>query len=279
MTSLYDRIQEAAAFIRERTEIVPEFAVILGTGLGGLSREISHRGKIPYTEIPGFLPPTVHTHSGELILGKMGERTVAAMEGRLHFYEGYSLDEIVFPVRVLRAMGAGILIVSNASGAMNPLFSPGDLVFMEDHINLMGVNPLIGPNDDRIGPRYPDMCEPYSRELIRLAEEIALEKGIRTHRGVYAAVTGPNVETRAEYRFLRCIGADIVGMSTVPEVLAAIHGGFKILGISCVTDMCLPDALKPIDVEEIIDIANRAELKLTQIIKELILRCPRVKNV
>jgi len=270
MNDLYDRIQESVRAIRGQVEMRPQVAIILGTGLGALAREIEEAREINFDEIPGFADSTVATHAGKLVLGRIGDKTVAAMEGRLHFYEGHSLDEVTFPVRVLRALGAEVLIVSSACGCMNPQFQLGDLILLEDHINLMGTSPLIGANDERLGPRYPDLCEPYDLRLLELVEALALAQQIRAHRGVYVAVTGPNLETRAEYRFLRAIGADIVGMSTVPEVLVAVHAGLRVLGISCVTDRCLPDALQPANIEEIIRVANEAEPKLTCLVKRFI---------
>ncbi len=270
MTSLKERVDAAVAAIREKSSRVPEFGIVLGTGLGALAKEIEEPAKIPYSAIPGFPKPTVMTHGADLVLGEIEGRAVAAMEGRFHYYEGYTLDQVTFPVRVLRALGGKTLIVSNAAGGMNPLHLAGDLILIDDHLNLMGVNPLVGPNDDRIGPRFPDMSEPYDRKLLDLAERIALEEGIRAHRGVYVAVTGPNLETRAEYRFLRAIGADVVGMSTVPEVITAVHAGMRVLGVSVITDRCLPDALKAVDIDEIIEIANQAEPKLTRLMKRLI---------
>jgi purine-nucleoside phosphorylase len=192
------------------------------------------------------------------------------MEGRFHYYEGYALEDITLPVRVMKALGVSALIVSSAVGALNPDYQRGDLILLEDHINLMGVNPLIGPNDDSLGPRFPDMSEPYNRKFISRAEAIAKKQGIKTHRGVYVALTGPSLETRAEYRFLRIIGADVVGMSTVPEVIVGVHAGLKILGISVVTDICIPETLQPANINEIIETANRAEPKMTALVKEFI---------
>ena len=220
------------------------------------------RPAIPYPEIPHFPRSTVESHKGQLVCGQLAGHSVMAMEGRFHLYEGYSPWQVTFPIRVMKELGCRLLIVSNAAGGLNPLHEKGDLIVIEDHINLMGLNPLIGPNDERLGPRFPDMIEPYDRGLQDLALEVALEQNIVAHRGVYVAVVGPNLETRAEYRFLRGIGADVVGMSTVPEVLVAVHAGLKVLGFSIVTDMCLPDALQPVRIEEIIAVANEAEAKL-----------------
>lgn len=270
MSELRAQVQEAAAVIRGRTGLTPEVGIILGTGLGGLAKEIAVETEIPYTELPHFPVSTVETHAGRLLLGRLGGKAVAAMQGRFHYYEGYSMRQITFPVRVMRALGAKALLVSNACGGMNPNYRAGDLMVIEDHINLQGDNPLIGVNDDALGPRFPDMSAPYDRGLIALAERVALEGKIRLQKGVYVAVPGPNLETRAEYRFLRGIGADVVGMSTVPEVIVAVHAGLRVLGLSVVTDECFPDALKPADIAHIIATANAAEPKLTRIMRRVV---------
>lgn len=261
------QVAATVAEVRKRTGFEPEVALILGTGLGGLAKRIEVELEIAYDQLPGFVSPTVESHSGRLLLGRLGGRRVAAMQGRFHRYEGYSLREVTYPVRVLRALGAETLIVSNVSGGMNPLWSPGELVLIADHINLLGDNPLIGANWDELGPRFPDMSEVYDRRLQELAREVALEQGVRLNRGVYVAVQGPNLETRAEYRMLRMLGADVVGMSTVPEVIVAIHGGMRVLGLSIITDACLPDALEPANVEQIIAVAGEAEPKLTALVE------------
>ncbi|HVQ48275.1 MAG TPA: purine-nucleoside phosphorylase [Gemmatimonadales bacterium] len=271
---LFDRIQEAAAVVRGRTRLEPEVGIILGTGLGGLADEISVDASIPYESLPGFPLSTVESHAGRLLLGRMGKRPVVAMQGRFHRYEGYGLAEVTFPVRVMRALGAQTLVVSNACGGMNPLWRPGDLVLLSDHINLLGDNPLIGANDDRLGPRFPDMSDPYDAELRVLTRTLAADLGIRLREGVYVAVPGPNLETRAEYRMLRAMGADVVGMSTVPEVIVASHAGMRTVGISIITDQCLPDALEPANIERIIDTAKRAEPSLTRLIARLVERLP-----
>jgi purine-nucleoside phosphorylase len=267
-----DPVRSAADAVRARQPRAPDIAIILGTGLGGLARDITDPVEIPYREIPGFPLSTVESHAGKLICGTLGGRTVAAMAGRFHRYEGYDARQIAFPVRVLRALGARFLIVSNACGGLHPLWAPGDLVLLSDHINLQGDNPLVGPNDDQAGPRFPDMSEPYDPELRRLAREAALQRRITLREGVYAAVIGPNLETRAEYRMLRYIGADVVGMSTVPEVIAAVHCGMRVLGISIITDQCLPDALEPAEVQRIIRVANEAEPRLTTVIRDVVER-------
>lgn len=268
--SLYEQVQTAVTAIRARTTARPEEAIILGTGLGGLAREMKVDTSIPYQDIPGFPLSTVESHAGRLLFGGLGGRSVVAMQGRFHRYEGYTLQQVTFPVRVLHALGAPILILSGACGGMNPLWSAGDLVLISDHINLQGDNPLLGPNDDRLGPRFPDMSAPYDHVLRALARRLALEMGMVLREGVYVAVTGPNLETPAEYRMLRGIGADVVGMSTVPEVIVAIHEGMRVLGISIVTDLCLPDALEPAEIGRIIATANQAEPLLTRLVARVV---------
>lgn len=270
--SLYDRAQAAADVIRGRAALEPDVAIILGTGLGGLAREIAIETELPYSGIPGFPLSTVETHAGKLLLGRLAGRPVVAMQGRFHRYEGYDLQQVTFPVRVMHALGAKTLFVSNACGGMQPLWVPGDLVLISDHINLLGDNPLVGPNDDRLGPRFPDMSEPYDPALRALARQVALELGIVLREGVYVAVSGPNLETRAEYRMLRAMGADVVGMSTVPEVIVAGHEGMRTVGISIITDQCLPDALEPADISRIIATAARAEPRLTRLITAMVER-------
>ena len=273
-TDLFDRIQQAAAVVRGRCSFSPEVGIILGTGLGGLVKEIAAEATIPYEEIPGFPLSTVESHAGRLILGTLRGRRVVAMQGRFHRYEGYSLQEVTFPVRVMKALGAKTLVVTNVSGGMHPLWAPGDLVLIADHINLLGDNPLIGRNDDRLGPRFPDMSDPYDSGLRALVRQLALAQGVTLREGVYVSVPGPNLETRAESRMLRAMGADIVGMSTVPEVIVAVHQGMKVAGLSIVTDQCLPDALVPADIEHIIAIANAAEPRLTRLVAELVQQIP-----
>jgi purine-nucleoside phosphorylase len=263
---LAERVAAAAQVIRSRYEGKPEVALILGTGLGALAERIDTDAVIEYGAIPGFPLSTVESHAGRLLCGTLAGRRVVAMQGRFHRYEGYSLQEVTFPVRVLRALGAETLVVSNACGGMHPLWSPGDLMLIADHINLLGDNPLIGPNDASMGPRFPDMSEPYDGGLREVARAVALERRLTLREGVYVAVTGPSLETRAEYRFLRAIGADVVGMSTVPEVIVARHGGMRVLGVSIITDACLPDALEPASVEQIIAVAQRAEPHLTTLV-------------
>jgi purine-nucleoside phosphorylase len=272
----WDHVREATRVVRSHWVGVPRVGVVLGTGLGGLAEEIQAEARIPYPEIPHFPRSTVESHRGQLVCGSLAGQTVIAMEGRFHLYEGYTAAQVTFPIRVMKELGCRYLIISNAAGGLNPFFAKGDLVVIEDHINLLNLNPLIGPNDDRLGPRFPDLIEPYDRPLRNLALRAALEEDIVAHRGVYVAVTGPNLETRAEYRFLRGIGADVVGMSTVPEVLVAVHAGLRTLGFSIVTDMCLPDALAPVSVEEIIAVAREAEGKLRKIVRKVLERLAEV---
>jgi purine-nucleoside phosphorylase len=266
MQGLYDKVEAAAAFIRQAWKGTPHAGIILGTGLGSLVKHIQEEASLEYGDIPHFPKSTAISHRGRLVCGKLGGLPVVAMEGRFHMYEGYPLEQITLPVRVMKALGAKLLVVSNACGGMNPYYKGGDIMLIDDHINLMGANPLIGINDDRLGPRFPDMCEPYCKQLIARALEIARRENIVAHQGVFVAVSGPNLETRAEYRFLRMIGADVVGMSTVPEVIVAVHAGLKVVGFSIITDMCLPDALEPADVSKIIATASAAEPNLTKLV-------------
>ncbi len=261
---LYDRIQESVTALRVHTTAQPGIGIILGTGV------IEEPIAVPYGEIPHFPVSTVESHEGRLIFGRLGGREVVTMQGRFHLYEGYSPAQITFPIRVMSALGVRTLLVSNACGGLSPWHSTGELMLIEDHINLQGVNPLIGPNDERLGPRFPDMSEPYSERLKELTRRIALEEGIGLHRGVYAAVAGPNLETRAEYRYLRTIGADAVGMSTVPEVIVAVHEGIEVLAISVIADLCLPDALERVDISAILAAAARAEPQLTRLMTRVI---------
>ncbi len=267
-----ERIDAAADAVRARFSRTPDVALILGTGLSGLGTQIAIETAIEYAELPDFPLSTVESHAGRLLCGRLAGKTVVAMQGRFHRYEGYTLQQVTFPVRVLRALGARTLVVSNACGGMHPLWDAGDLMLIADHINLLGDNPLIGPNDDRLGPRFPDMSEPYDARLRAIARDVAAAHRITLREGVYVAVTGPNLETRAEYRFLRAIGADVVGMSTVPEVIVALHAGMRVLGISVITDTCLPDALEPASVEQILAVAALAEPKLTALVTGVVER-------
>jgi purine-nucleoside phosphorylase len=270
MKELRPMIAETVAALREKTSVAPRVGIILGTGLGGLVDEIEASAIIDYADIPHFPLSTVESHRGRLIFGTLSGVEVMVMQGRFHYYEGYSLKQVTFPVRVMKAMGVDTLLISNAAGGMNPLFRRGDIMVIYDHINLIGDNPLIGPNDDTLGPRFPDMSEPYSRDLIQLAERVALDRKIALQKGVFVAVAGPNLETRAEYRFLRGIGADAVGMSTVPEDIVAVHAGMRVLGFSIITDECFPDALEPVDVPAIIRTANETEPRLRAIMRGVV---------
>ena len=270
MSSLLEMLGETIEIIRQKTDKEYKIGIILGTGLGGLVKEIKIEHEIDYDQLPHFPVSTVESHHGKLILGKLGNKDVVAMQGRFHYYEGYSMKQITYPVRVMKKLGVDTLLVSNACGGMNPQYRKSDLMIMTDHINLLGDNPLIGANEDEFGPRFPDMSEPYNKELIELAEKIALDNKIKVQKGVYVAVPGPNLETGAEYRFLRTIGADVVGMSTVPENIVANHMGMRVMGISIVTDECFPESLKPVDVKEIIATASKAEPKMTLIMKEVV---------
>lgn len=273
MSELRARIEEAVSTIRQRCASAPQIGIILGTGLGQLADRIQVEASIDYADIPGFVKPTVESHGGQLIFGRLAGAQVVAMKGRFHLYEGYSQAEITFPVRVLKALGAEVLIVSNACGGLNPQWHAGDLMIIEDHINFVGLsgnNPLVGPNDEALGVRFPDMCEPYDKTLVNLARTVALKHNIVAHTGVYVAVAGPYLETRAEYRMLRNFGADVVGMSTVHEVTVAVHAGMRVLGVSVITDECLPDALKPVNIERILAVAAQAEPQLTALIENVV---------
>ena len=266
MLGLAQQIKEASAFVRSRWSDPPRTGLILGTGLGGLAEQVANKTVIPYGKIPNFPKSTVQSHAGQLVCGELKGVPIVAMEGRFHFYEGYSMQQVTFPVRVMKALGADTLVVTNAAGGLNPRFELSDVVVIDDHINLMGDNPLRGINDDNLGPRFPDMCEPYDRALSSLALQSALELGITAHKGVFIAVAGPNLETRAEYRMLRGMGADVVGMSTVPEVIVAKHAGLRVLGFSIVTDLCRPDALEPIEIQKILAVAAQGGEKLSLLI-------------
>ncbi len=269
MDGLWDQIQEATAWLSSRWSGAPKAGLILGTGLGGLATQIKVDIEIPYAQIPHFPRSTAPSHAGKLLCGTLEGVAVLAMEGRFHYYEGYSLQQVTFPIRVMKAMGADTLILTSAVGGMNPQYSLGDVIILEDHINLIPDNPLRGINDDRLGPRFPDMSQPYNRDLIERSRQIALRLGIAAHKGVLVAVPGPNLETRAEYRMLRTMGADIVGMSTVPECITAAHAGMKTAAFSIVTDMCLPDALEPADIEKIVRVAGEGGQRLERILVEL----------
>lgn len=266
-----EAVARAVAAVRARVgAFVPDAAIILGTGLGALGRAIEIDVAIDYAEVPGFPLSTVESHAGRLLVGRLGGRRVLAMQGRFHKYEGYSLQQVTFPVRVLQALGARVLVVSNACGGMREDWAAGDLMLIADHINLLGDSPLVGPNDDALGPRFPDLSAAYDPALRALARRIATEQGIVLREGVYVAVAGPNLETAAEYRMLRTIGADVVGMSTVPEVIVANHGGMRVLGVSIITDMCIPETLEPASLGKILAVAAGAEPKLTALVRGVV---------
>ena len=271
-SELKQRIEEAAAAVRARTRVRPKVGIILGTGLGDFADALQADAVVPYTEIPHFPVSTVESHAGELHLGTLAGHDVAIMKGRVHYYEGYTMQQVSFPVRVLKALGCDTMVITNACGGMNPDMPAGTITVTTDHINLMGDNPLIGPNDDTLGPRFPDMSEPYARALIRLAETIALEQRMPLQRAVFVAVPGPNLETAAEYRFLRWAGADVVGMSLVPEAITAVHGGQRVLAFNVVTDACLPDDLHPVDIPAILAVAGRAAPVLIRLVTEVVHR-------
>lgn len=270
MQGLVEQVNDAIAFLKPQISQMPRIGLILGTGLGDFTKQIEQDATIPYQEIPHFPRSTVESHAGQLVFGSLHGKPLVAMEGRFHFYEGYSMKEVTFPVRVMQALGVDTLIITNASGGMNPQYRLADIMIIEDQINLMGDNPLRGVNDDRLGIRFPDMCAPYDQELIQLTEQAALELQIRTQTGVFVAVAGPNLETRAEYRMLRLMGADCVGMSTVPECIVANHASIKVLGLSVVTDLCLPDALEPVDISKILGVAAKGGEKLARLIPRII---------
>jgi len=271
-SELMSQIGEAEAFLKSRLATRPEVGIILGTGLGDFAGALEHGTKVPYADIPHFPVSTVESHAGELHVGTLAGRPVAVMKGRVHYYEGYTMRQVAFPVRVLKAIGCRTLIITNAVGGMNPDMPPGSIVVTTDHINLMGDNPLIGPNDEALGPRFPDMSEPYARRLIELAERVALELQMPLQRAIFVAVAGPNLETAAEYRFLRWIGADVVGMSLVPENLVAVHGGQQVLALNVVTDACLPDHLEPVDIPKILATAGAAAPRLMRLLTEVVRR-------
>lgn len=249
--NLIEKINEAYNHIKSETDLTPEIGIILGTGLGGLVEHIQVDKTLNYSDIPHFPLSTVESHRGRLIFGNISGKEIVAMQGRMHYYEGYSLQEATFPIYVMKKLGIKTLFISNACGTVNPNIPLKSLMIVTDHINLLGDNPLIGQNYNELGPRFPDMSEPYSRRLINLAEEIALEEKIKVYKGVYAAMTGPNLETKAEYRMLQILGADVVGMSTVPECIVGNYLGLEVFGISIITDECYPDNLKPVSLEEI----------------------------
>ncbi len=264
------KIHTAREFIESKINTTPEIGLILGSGLGSLANEIENPTIIPYDQIPNFPISTVEGHEGQLVIGKLEGKNVIAMQGRFHFYEGYSLQEVTFPVRVMKELGVKILMVTNACGGMNPELYPGALMIIEDHINFTGGNPLIGPNDEDLGPRFPDMSTAYDKEFIHLAEQAGQELGIETKKGIYVAISGPNYMSAAELKMLRKFGADTLGMSTVPEVIVARHGGLRVLGISCVTDMAIADTLEPLEHERVVEIANQTRPKFIRLVKGIL---------
>lgn len=274
MGKLLKRMEEAKAYIRSRTDFSPQVGLILGSGLGDLAEDIRDAVRIPYGSIPHFPVSTVEGHAGQLVIGRLGQRTVIAMQGRFHYYEGYSMQEVTFPVRVMRALGAERLIVTNACGGMNPAFEPGDLMLIKDHLNMTGANPLVGENESALGPRFPDMSRAYTPELLELVRETARSLGIAVREGVYAGITGPSYMTPAELKMLRLLGGDAVGMSTVPEAIVASHMAMKVVGISCVTDMAIGEHLEPLAHEQVIEVANRTKPRFLSIVKEIVARLP-----
>lgn len=270
--SLYDRIQQTADFIRTRIQTAPTVGVILGSGLGGLTEWMDKEAEISYKDIPNFPVSTVEGHAGRLIFGRLGGKDAVMMAGRFHYYEGYTMQEVTFPIRVMRALGVETLIVSNAAGGMNPAYSIGDIVLIRDHLNLFPEHPLRGPNDERLGVRFPDMSEPYSLALLKLARDVARDQQLEVQEGVYTGFQGPTFETRAEYRYLHTIGGDVVGMSTVPEVIVAVHGNMKVFGASIVTDLGIREELNTITHEEVLEAANAAAPKLAGLVAEMVKR-------
>ena len=270
--ALTQQIQETLRAIRARVGSAPKIGVILGTGLTKLLHEAQDAVTLPYASLPHMPTSTAPTHQGRLVFGTMVGKAVVIMDGRVHLYEGHSAQDVVYPVRVMKALGVDTLLISNVAGGLNPDFQIGALMLITDHINLLGASPLVGPNDEALGPRFPDMSQPYDQGLLALAKSVASEARMPLHRGVYVAMPGPQLETRAEYRWLRMIGADAVGMSTVPEVIAAVHGGLRVLAVSLISDLCIPETLKPVKIEEIIAVAEKAEPLLTKLLMGVINR-------
>jgi purine-nucleoside phosphorylase len=272
MENLAQKIHEAVKFIRTKTDMKPKIGVILGSGLGGLAKAVMRDVEISYADIPHFPVSTVEGHAGRLLFGTVGGKKVVAMEGRFHYYEGYTLKQVTFPIRVMKELGIEILVVSNAAGGLNPQFAKGDIVLMTDHINFQGNNPLLGLNDDKLGPRFPDMYNCYDKDLQEIAKQAAIDEGIYLQRGVYVGVAGPNLETAAEYRMMRIIGGDLVGMSSVPEVIVARHQGTRVVGFSVVTDMGLPDAMEPCSHAKVVAAAEKAGPNLSRLIEKTVER-------
>ncbi|HTY08958.1 MAG TPA: purine-nucleoside phosphorylase [Candidatus Edwardsbacteria bacterium] len=268
------KIDQTAEYLKGKTTVRPQLGIILGTGLGGLVKEIEVADTISYDQIFNFPISTVESHAGRLIFGKLSGKDVMVMQGRFHYYEGYTMQQITFPVRVMKALGARAMLVSNACGGVNPVYAAGDIMLMADHINFMGDNPLLDRNEDTLGPRFPDMYNAYDRDLMALAEKVALEQRVKLQKGVYMAFSGPNLETAAEYRMARAMGADVVGMSSVPEVIVARHAGLKVLGLSIITDMGLPDALEPASLEKILKAAGKTEPAFVRLVAQIVKEMP-----
>jgi purine-nucleoside phosphorylase len=269
-SSLYERAEKAARMIRGRTQTESPVAIVLGSGLGGFADELSAATAIPYAEIPGFARATVQGHAGRLVVGKIGDSAIAAMQGRFHFYEGYSLEDVTFPIRVLKLLGVRTLILTNASGALNFEFTPGSLMVITDHINLLGVNPLTGPNDERFGPRFPDLSNTYAHELQEIVLMEARAMGMKMGRGVYASLTGPSYETPAEIHMVRTLGADAVGMSTVPEAIVARHMGMQVVGISCITNLAAGVSDEPVDHSQVMATGEQVREEFTELLRRVI---------
>ncbi|MDB5048202.1 MAG: punA [Fibrobacteres bacterium] len=270
MTGLLEKIEAARAYVAGRCRLTPEIGIILGTGLGPVAASLEPDADISYGDIPHFARPTVDGHEGRWISGRVSGRPAAVMQGRFHFYEGHSMEDIAFPVRVMKALGVKTIFITNIAGGVNPGYQPGDLMVITDHINLLGANPLIGPNTDALGPRFPDMSRPYDKALAGRLMALGAARGMALKRGVYACMSGPCLETAAEYRMLRILGADAVGMSTVPEVIAAVHAGLRVVALSLITDACDPDNLEPIDIPKIMRVAGEAEPKIAQLVRDLV---------
>ncbi len=267
MPTLLEKIEAARVYVTGISHLSPEVGIILGTGLGSIADSLQIETQIPYADIPHMPQTTVDGHEGKFLIGRLKDKPVAVMQGRLHFYEGFTMEEIAFPVRLMKALGIHSLLITNIAGAVNPSFSLGDIMILTDHINLLGSNPLIGKNHDALGPRFPDMSEPYTREYIRKISALGESLNLKLKKGVYAGMTGPCLETAAEYRMLRIIGADAVGMSTVPEVIAAVHGGLKVLALSLITDVCDPENLNPINIPEIMRVVKEVEPNMAHLIR------------
>lgn len=272
--SLPEKIAATLAAIRSVTDFHPEAALILGTGLGSMAEHIKSEHRFAYHDLPHFPVPTTEDHEGQLLLGWLGKRRIAVFQGRLHVYEGFSAQEVTYPIRVAKALGVQHLIVTNIAGGLNPSQTLGDFMLIRDHLNLMGVNPLIGSHDDSLGPRFPDMSRPYDKELSEIARRCAANQGINLHEGVYAAMTGPCLETAAEYRMLRILGADAIGMSTVPEIIVAAQAGLRVLGLTLISDICDPDHLEPIDLPKLFAVVGAAEPKLTSLVRTVVENLP-----